>query len=94
MHPRIFKSGSFIHLIFQDDGSRTHSIALPIDEKGLSALLRILTEREISVNRKHYIATTGAPIQHMIREWLRKNQVKVISKREAPEDLTFDDLDI
>jgi hypothetical protein len=95
--PRIYKSGDFLHLIFgpETGGTRTHSITLPINEKGFSALLRILSEREKSPFVPKHIATPAAPIQHMVDEWLKKGgAIQHVTKRDAPDELTLDDLDL
>lgn len=84
-----------MHLVFDPlpGNHKCHSIAIPISDKGFNVLVKILSDRERSpfVDKAH-IATKEAPIQHMVDEWLKSNNIKNATKKAAPDTLTFEDL--
>lgn len=92
--PRIYKSGDFMILVF-DQSPRTdkaHTVSLPINEKGFGVLVKILSDRERSpFVPKEFMATDEAPIQHMVDEWLKTNQIKK-PKQAAKETITLEDI--
>ena len=94
--PRIYKSGDYLHLVFDPlpGNQRTHSVAIPITQKGFNVLIKILSDRERSpfVDKAH-IATDEVPIQSMVEEWLKSNTIKTV-KKDAPNTLTLEDLDL
>jgi hypothetical protein len=93
---RISKSGDFIILTFESIRTdKVHTVTLPINEKGWRVLIQILSERERSpFVPREYIGMNEAPIQYMVDEWLKKGGSIKKPKIDAPEDLTFDDLDL
>lgn len=92
---KICKLGDKICLLFPPlpGNSKYHRVFLPINEKGFEILIRILSEQECSGFENIHIAEPGAPVQHMIEQWLRENSVKR-KKIAAPETLTLEDLDL
>ena len=97
MTTRIYKSGDFLILLFDPlpGNSHSHSVSIPISEKGFKVLTKILSDRERSpFVDKAKIATSEAPIQYMVDEWLKNNNITRVSKREAPDTLTLEDLDL
>jgi len=94
--PRIYKSGDHLLLTFESVRTeKVHTVTLPINEKGWKVLIQILTERERSpFVPKEFMATKEAPIQYMVDEWLRKGGTVKKPKTDAPDTLTFEDLDL
>lgn len=51
-----------------------HTVAIPLTLSGLAAIRRILLSAETSEDRR--IGTRGAPIQHMIDQWLKADSAR------------------
>lgn len=95
--PRIYKSGDFIWLVFDQSlhASGEHSISIPISDRGWEILLYILSVREGSpFVPKEHIAQEEAPIQYMIEQWLKDGGQIKRPKQDAKETLTLEDLDL
>ena len=94
--PKIYKAGQTLNLVYDSDtgDEKGHTVTFPIDERGFSALVNVLAERERNPNRRVNIGEKGNPVQHMVDEWLKQGNAIKKPKETAAETLTLDDLEL
>jgi hypothetical protein len=95
-------AGDKIHINFPptDGHSRSHSVVLPADERGMKVLLALMKERQ-QAEYTLTVATAAAPVQYDVDAILRAmgntqapkiTKVPPKHKMLAPENLTLEDL--